>query len=442
MFEQLQDRLGIILRNLRGLGKITEKNISETSREIRRALLEADVNYKVVKEFVFQVAEKAQGTLVLKSVAPGQQFIKIIKDELTTLLGEKESGIRFSEKPPTIILMAGLQGSGKTTTSVKLANLFKSEGKNPYLVAADVYRPAAIEQLEILGKQIGVPVWSEYGRDPEYICKNGIENAVLKNHDIVILDTAGRLHVDGEMMEEIIEISEITHPHEILFVVDGMTGQDAVNSAEAFSQALKLTGTILTKMDGDARGGAALSIVSITGKPIKFIGTSEKMEGLEVFHPERMAGRILGMGDVVSIVEKAQKVVDESEAEQMAEKLRRNEFTFDDFKNQLRQIQKMGSLNQLIGMIPGMSKMAKGFHFDEKQFKWTEAIINSMTLEERQNKIIINGSRRKRIAMGSGRSVQEVNSLLKQFRQMHSMMKNLPNMQSSRMMRQFQGLIN
>ena len=442
MFEQLQEKFGLILRSLRGRGKITEKNISETSRQIRRALLEADVNLNVAKDFVARIEKKAQGSTVLKSITPGQQFAKIMHDELTSLLGKEQAPLIFAKKPPTVILLAGLQGSGKTTTAVKLANLLKKDGKKPFLVAADVYRPAAVEQLQILGKQIDVPVWTEE-RDPVDICVNGIDDAKRQKHDVVILDTAGRLHVDSEMMEEIMDIAEATTPTEILFVADGMTGQDAVNSAMAFSDALEITGTVLTKLDGDARGGAAVSISAITGKPIKFVGVSEKMDGLDPFHPDRMAGRILGMGDVISFVEKAQDVVDQDEAEKTAEKLKKMQFTLEDFQEQLRQMQNMGSMEQLMGMIPGMGKMTKNLVLDERQLVWTDAIINSMTKEERHNPSILDGSRRKRIAQGSGRSIQEVNTLLKQFGQMQKMMKNLSRSKVNRkMMGQLDGLLN
>jgi signal recognition particle subunit SRP54 len=442
MFEQLQEKFGLILRSLRGRGKITEKNISETSRQIRRALLEADVNLNVAKDFVARIEKKAQGSTVLKSVTPGQQFAKIMHDELTSILGKEQAPLAFAKKPPTVILLAGLQGSGKTTTAVKLANLLKKNGKKPFLVAADVYRPAAVEQLQILGKQIDVPVWTEE-RDPVDICVNGIDDAKRQKHDVVILDTAGRLHVDSEMMEEIMDIAEATTPTEILFVADGMTGQDAVNSAMAFSDALEITGTVLTKLDGDARGGAAVSISAITGKPIKFVGVSEKMDGLDPFHPDRMAGRILGMGDVISFVEKAQDVVDQDEAEKTAEKLKKMQFTLEDFQEQLRQMQNMGSMEQLMSMIPGMGKMTKNLVLDERQLVWTDAIINSMTKEERHNPSILDGSRRKRIAQGSGRSIQEVNTLLKQFGQMQKMMKNLSRSKVNRkMMGQLDGILN
>lgn len=434
MFEQLQNRFGAILRNVRGLGKITDKNIEETAREIRRALLEADVNYKVVKEFVNRVVRQAEGSPVLQSVIPGQQFVKIIHDELTQLLGEHQEPLRFADRPPTVILMAGLQGSGKTTTAAKLAYRLKNETRKPYLVAADVYRPAAVDQLRILGREIDVPVWTEAYRDPVKICVNGLQDGASRGCDVVILDTAGRLHVDTEMMEEIVEIAQVTRPHEVLYVADGMTGQDAVNSAGAFSEALKITGTILTKMDGDARGGAALSIKAITGKPIKFIGTHEKMGGLEPFHPERMAGRILGMGDIVSLVERAENVVNRKRAEETFEKIRKKQFSLEDLQEQLRYVEKMGHFGELMGMIPGLTKVGKPMDFDGKQLVRADAIINSMTPQERRNPSIIDGQRRRRIARGSGRSVQDVNRLLKEFAQLQQMMKDLSKLKGSRKM--------
>tara|TARA_B100000315_G_C14556281_1_gene578304 strand:+ start:122 stop:1438 length:1317 start_codon:yes stop_codon:yes gene_type:complete len=438
MFEQIEKSFGKILRQLKGYGKLTDRNISETSREIRKALLEADVNYKVVKEFVAKVTESAKGKAVLNSVSPGQQFVKIIHEELTILLGEKSAPLTFSDKPPTVILMAGLQGSGKTTTAAKLANLLKKQGKRSLLVAADVYRPAAVDQLVILGKQIDIPVWQMEYDDPIKICVKGIEEAKSEKLDVVILDTAGRLHVDSEMMEEIVQIAENTNPHEILYVADGMTGQDAVNSSDMFNSALGITGTILTKMDGDARGGAALSITTTIGKPIKFVGVGEKLNALEPFHPDRMAGRILGMGDVVSLVEKAEGEFDKEKAEKDLEKIRTNQFTLEDFREQFGQMQKLGSMDEILSLIPGINK--KNIVMDEKQIVWTNAIIDSMTPAERRNPVVINGSRKKRISMGSGRSVQEINSLLKQFEAMKKMMKTLTN--KNPLMKQFKGMIN
>jgi signal recognition particle subunit SRP54 len=431
MFDQITERFDTVLRNLRGLGKITDKNIQETAREIRRVLLEADVNFQVTRDFVKRVQDRSSGTKVLKSVKPGEQFIKIIHDELVTLLGNEPVPLEFAKKGQTIILMAGLQGSGKTATSVKLANWLKDQGKSVLLVAADVYRPAAIKQLQVLAEDIAVPVFEMGQDDPVKICTAAIEEAVLSKIDCVILDTAGRLHVDGEMMVEIQQIAEAVKPTETLFVADGMTGQDAVHSAQAFNEALEITGTILTKLDGDARGGAAISITTVIKKPVKFIGISEKTDGLEVFDPQRMADRILGLGDVVTLVEKAQKVVAESEAAKMQEKLLENRFTLEDFNTQLKQLQKMGNLNQIMGMIPGVPrKMMQGMDLDDRQLSWTKAMINSMTPQERNNPQLINGQRRRRIAAGSGRSVQEVNQLLKQFTEMQKMMKKFGKMKS------------
>ena len=431
MFDQITERFAIVLRNLRGLGKITDKNIQETAREIRRVLLEADVNFQVTRDFVKRVQDRSSGTKVLKSVKPGEQFIKIIHDELVTLFGNEPVPLDFVKKGQTIILMAGLQGSGKTTTCVKLANRLKDQGKSVLLVAADVYRPAAIKQLQVLAEKIAVPVF-EMGQDePVKICTAAIEEAALSKIDCVILDTAGRLHVDGEMMVEIQQIAEAVKPTETLFIADGMTGQDAVHSAQAFNEALEITGTILTKLDGDSRGGAAISITTVIKKPVKFIGISEKTDGLEVFDPQRMADRILGLGDVVTLVEKAQKVVAESEAEKMQEKLLENRFTLEDFNTQLKQLQRMGNLNQIMGMIPGVPrKMMQGMDLDDRQLSWTKAMINSMTAQERNNPQLINGQRRRRIAAGSGRSVQEVNQLLKQFTEMQKMMKKFGKMKS------------
>ena len=431
MFDQITERFDTVLRNLRGLGKITDKNIQETAREIRRILLEADVNFQVTRDFVKRVQERSAGTKVLKSVKPGEQFIKIIHDELATLLGNEPVPLEFAKKGQTVILMAGLQGSGKTATCVKLANRFKDQGKSALLVAADVYRPAAIKQLQVLADEIAVPVFEMGQDDPVKICSAAVEEAALSKLDCVILDTAGRLHVDGEMMVEIQQIAEAVKPTETLFVADGMTGQDAVHSAQAFNEALEITGTILTKLDGDARGGAAMSITAVTKKPVKFIGISEKTDGLEVFDPQRMADRILGLGDVVTLVEKAQKVVAESETVKIQEKLLENRFTLEDFNTQIKQLHKMGNLNQIMGMIPGVPrKMLQGMDLDDRQLSWTEAMINSMTLQERNNPQLINGRRRRRIAAGSGRSVQEVNQLLKQFTEMQKMMKKFGKMKS------------
>ncbi len=433
MFDHITERFESIFRNVRGLGKITDKNINDTVREVRRALLDADVNFKVVKSFVKTVQEKAQGTKVLKSVKPGQYFVKIIRDELVALLGSDTEDLVLKSKP-AVILLAGLQGSGKTTTAGKLAQRLKKSGKLVLMVAADVYRPAAVQQLITVGKQADVAVYEEGTGDPLAICKRGIEEARSLKNDVVILDTAGRLHVDGEMMTEIQQIADMANPDEILFVADGMTGQDAVNSAQAFHEALPLSGVILTKMDGDARGGAAVSIREVTGKPIKFIGTSEKLDGLDVFDPKRIADRILGFGDVVSIVEKAQDVFDEDQAKDFQTKLVKNTFDLDDFKMQLQQMKKMGSMSQLLGMMPGMnSKALKQLNMDDRQVGWTEAIINSMTPGERQRPEIINGSRRLRISKGSGRPVQEINSLLNQFLQMKKMMKKMGKMKNMKL---------
>ena len=431
MFDQISNRFNSLLRDLRGLGKITDKNIQDTSREIRRILLEADVNINVTRDFVERVKDRSIGTKVIKSVKPGEQFIKIIHDELVHLFGDQNSELDFSNQNCTVMLLAGLQGSGKTTTCAKLAKRILDEGKSVLLVAADIYRPGAIKQLNVLAQKIDVPVFDSDTSDPVKICADAVEEAKESNIDCVILDTAGRMHVDGEMMLEIQQISESVSPSETLFIADGMTGQDAVNSAKAFNEALEITGIILTKMDGDARGGAAVSITSVINKPVKFIGVSEKINGLDVFDPKRMADRILGLGDVVGIVEKAEKIVNESEAKIMQEKILKNQFNLEDFKDQLFQIQKMGNINEIMNMIPGIpGKMKNKVNMDERQIIWTEAIINSMTEKERKNPQIINGSRRSRIASGSGRSVQEVNQLLKQFTEMQKMMKKFGKMKS------------
>ncbi len=441
MFEQITDRFDTIFRRLRGLGKITDTNIQEISREIRRVLLEADVNLQVARDFITHVKVKAEGTKVLKSIKPGEQFIKIIYEELIHVLGDETAEIDLNGKP-SVILMAGLQGSGKTTTCAKLAKMFTNQNKKVLMVAADVYRPAAIEQLQSLGRQIDVPVYDEGLGDPVAICVNAVAKAKSEKVDIVILDTAGRLHIDGEMMNEIQHIWDEVKPNEILFVADSMTGQDAVTSAKAFSEALPLTGTILTKLDGDARGGAAVSIRQVTGTPIKFAGVSEKMDGLEPFNPKQMADRILGFGDVISLVEKAELVTDEIEVAKLEKKMRGNEFNLEDFQQQLMQLKKMGSLQQLMGMMPGINrKMLKGMDMDDRQLLWTEAIINSMTPSERSKPNLIDGSRRKRISLGSGRSLQEVNQLLKQFAQMKKMMKQFGKMKPGKMpMGNFMGI--
>ena len=425
MFEELSSRMETVLRNLRGQGKLTEANIDESLRQVRRALLEADVNFKVAKEFIENVKETALGRGVLKSLTPGQQMIGVVHEALVALMGEEAVGLSFSGSPPTVIMMVGLQGSGKTTASGKLARMLSQQGRRPLLVAADIYRPAAVKQLQVLGAQIEVPVFAiEGSQDPVAICTAAVALARTEHNGVVILDTAGRLHVDDDMMVELERIREAVHPNEILLVVDGMTGQDAVNVAESFNQRLNIDGSILTKMDGDARGGAALSIRQITRKPIKFIGLGEKLEALEPFHPERMASRILGMGDVVSLVERAQAVIDLDEAKRLEEKLRKESFDLEDFRSQLKQVSKLGSMSEILNMIPGVNKSAlKDVDMNERALPRMEAILNSMTIEERRRPAILNGSRRKRIAKGSGTTVQEVNQLLKQFEMLQQMMR-------------------
>ncbi len=425
MFEDLTQKLESALKNLKGQGKLTEKNISDGLKEIRRALLEADVNYKVVKQFIEDVRQKAVGEEVLRSVTPGQQIVKIVHDELIRLMGESRTDIKTAGIPPTIVMLVGLQGSGKTTFAGKLANFLRKKGRHPMLVAADVYRPAAKEQLRVIGKQLGIPVYVTEHNDAVKICQEAIQAARQQGCDVLILDTAGRLHIDDAMMQELEAIKKTVKPHEILFVADGMTGQDAVNAAKEFQERLDYDGVVLTKMDGDARGGAALSIRAVTGKPIKFIGTGETLDAVEPFYPDRMASRILGMGDIVSLVEKAQETLDVEKAQKLEQKLRRNEFTLEDFYDQLQQLKKMGPLEQLLGMIPGLSKQIRNVQVDEKALVRIEAIINSMTPEERRNPKIINGSRRKRIARGSGTRVQDVNQLLNQFEQMRKMIKRM-----------------
>jgi len=424
MFNNLTDKLDKALHVLKGHGSITEVNVAETLKEVRRALLDADVNFKTAKEFTNRVKEKALGQNVLTTLQPGQLMVKIVKDELTELMGGDTAGIDLSGSP-SVILMSGLQGSGKTTFSGKLANFLKTKkSKNPLLVACDVYRPAAINQLHVVGEQIGVEVYSEEGNmDPVEIATKAIAHAKQNGYNVVIVDTAGRLAVDEEMMTEIANIHAAIKPNETLFVVDSMTGQDAVNTAKTFNDRLNFEGVVLTKLDGDTRGGAAISIKSVVDKPIKFIGTGEKMEAIDVFHPSRMADRILGMGDVVSLVERAQEQFDEEEARKLQKKIAKNQFGFDDFMKQIQQVKKMGSMKDLIGMIPGAGKAIKDIDIDDDAFKGIEAIINSMTPQERSTPAVIDGNRKKRIAKGSGTSVQEVNQLLKQFNQMSKMMK-------------------
>jgi len=432
MFELLTERLEGAFKKLRGHGRLSESNIDEAMREVRRALLEADVNYKVARSFIAQVKEEAIGQEVLKTVSPGQQVVKVVHDALVGLMGTQSAGLVLAEEPPTVVMMVGLQGAGKTTTSGKLGLLLKKQGKRPLLVAADVYRPAAIDQLCVLGEQVDVPVFrAPDGTNPVDICKQAMDRAKAHGHDVVILDTAGRLHVDDERMDEVFNIREAVTPTEILFVCDAMTGQDAVSAASAFYEKLNFTGVVLTRMDSDTRGGAALSIREVTGVPIKYIGTSEKPEGLEIFHPDRMASRILGMGDVLTLVERAQATIDEEQAKKVEQKLRTASFTFDDFLEQMAQIRKMGPLDQLMKMIPGVSKAMPDMQVDEGAFSHVEAIIYSMTKDERAKPHIINGSRRKRIAKGSGQSVQEVNKLIKQFNMMQKMMKRMSRMEKS-----------
>jgi signal recognition particle subunit SRP54 len=424
MFENLTDKLERSFKLLKGQGRITEINVAETLKEVRKALLDADVNYKIAKEFTSTVKDKAIGQEVLKALNPGQVMVKLVHDELIELMGGENIDINLKGNP-AIILMAGLQGSGKTTFAAKLANRLKTkQGKRPLLVAGDVYRPAAIEQLKVIGESIEVQVYTEEGNnEPVKIAKEAIKYAKLRGYDVVVIDTAGRLAIDEQMMNEIKAIKSAVNPHEILFVVDSMTGQDAVNTAKEFNDRLDFDGVVLTKLDGDTRGGAALSIRSVVNKPIKFVGTGEKMDAIDAFHPSRMADRILGMGDIVSLVEKAHEQYDEEEARRLQKKLAKDQFNFEDFLKQIQQIKKMGNLKDLAGMIPGMGKVMKDIDIDDDAFKHIEARINSMTRQERTDASVIDGSRRKRIAMGSGTSVQEVNRLLKQFGETRKMMK-------------------
>ena len=424
-FEGLSSRLQEITKKLRGKARITDSDLKEMLREVKLALLEADVNYKIVKEFISNIQEKALGQDVLKSLTPGQQVIKIVKDELVELLGGTESKVNFSSNPPTIIMLVGLQGSGKTTTAGKLANLFRKQGKKPLLVACDIYRPAAIQQLQVVGKQLNIPVYSnENSKDVVHIAKQAMSVAMSKMNDVVILDTAGRLHIDEALMDELKNVKAGVKPHEILLVVDAMTGQDAVNVAEKFNEALGIDGVVLTKLDGDTRGGSALSVKKITGKPIKFAATGEKLSDIEVFHPDRMASRILGMGDILSVIEKAEEAFDAEEAEKLEKQLRKKEFDLDDYLAQIRQIKKMGSFSSLLKMIPGMNQL-KDVKIDDKEFVKIEAIICSMTTAEKRDVRILNGSRRQRIARGSGTSVQEINKFIKSFEMTQKMMKQM-----------------
>lgn len=426
-FEGLSSRLQEITRKLKGKARITDSDLKEMLREVKLALLEADVNYKIVKDFINTIQEKAQGADVLKSLTPGQQVIKIVKDELVELLGGTESKINFTPNPPTVIMLVGLQGSGKTTTAGKLANLLRKQGKNPLLVACDVYRPAAIKQLQVVGASLNIPVFAnEASKDVVHIAKQAQNIAMSKLNDVIILDTAGRLHIDEALMEELKNLKSNVKPHEILLVVDSMTGQDAVNVATNFNETVGIDGIILTKLDGDTRGGAALSVKNVTGRPIKFAATGEKLSDIEAFYPERMASRILGMGDVLSIIEKAEEAYDEEEALKLEKKLRKQEFDLDDYLAQLRQIKKMGSFSSLLKMVPGANKLGD-IKIDDKEFIRIEAIICSMTAKERRNSKILNGSRRLRIAKGSGTSVQEVNKFIKSFEMTQKMMKQMQN---------------
>ncbi|WYP25004.1 signal recognition particle protein [Alkalihalobacillus sp. FSL W8-0930] len=443
-FEGLAERLQGTLTKIRGKGKVSEQDIKEMMREVRLALLEADVNFKVVKQFIADVKEKALGQEVMKSLTPGQQVIKVVNEELTALMGGEQSKLAVSSKPPTVIMMVGLQGAGKTTHTAKLAtHLRKKHNRKPMLVAADIYRPAAIKQLETLGKQIDMPVFSLGDQvSPVEIAKQAVAKAKEDHHDYVLIDTAGRLHVDQELMDELSQIKESVNPDEILLVIDAMTGQDAVNVAETFNEQLGLTGAVLSKLDGDTRGGAAISVKAVTNIPIKFAGIGEKVDQLEPFHPDRMASRILGMGDVLSLIEKAQFNVDEEKARELEKKMRNADFTFDDFLEQLEQVRSMGPLEDLLGMMPGMkkNKAMKDLQVDEKQIGRVEAIVRSMTKKEKQDPSILNGSRRRRIAKGSGTTIQDVNRLLKQFEDMKKMMKQMTGMQTGKGKRRGKGL--
>lgn len=424
MFQNLADKLSNAFKRFRSKGKLTEADVKEGMREVKLALLEADVSFKVVKDFIKRVTERAVGTQVLESLMPGQQVVKIVHEELIELMGKTQAKLEISSRPPTIIMMVGLQGAGKTTHSGKIAGLYKKQGKNPLLVACDVYRPAAIKQLQIVGSQLNIPVFAdEKSKNPVAIAKNAVEFAKKNGNDMVFIDTAGRLHVDEVLMKELQDIKQTVGPTEILLVVDSMLGQDAVNVAESFNEMLDITGVVLTKLDGDTRGGAALSVRYVTGKPIKFVGTGEKLDTIEPFHPDRMASRILGMGDVLTLIEKAEEAYDKKQAEALEKKMRENSFTLTDYLEQMAQLKKMGSLESVMAMVPGMS--GKDVKVDEDMIVRTEAIILSMTVKERNNPDIINSSRKKRIAKGSGTSVEEVNKLLKQFDQMKKLMKQM-----------------
>ena len=435
MFENLQSKLESALKVLRGQSKITEENIKEALNEVRNALLDADVNFAVVKDFIETVQTKAVGMEVKGTILPGQMIVKLIHDELVALMGTGKAELNFSTQPPTIIMVAGLQGSGKTTFCGKLALHLKKKGRQPMLVACDIYRPAAVDQLKMLGEQVAVPVYFEEGKNPVDIAKDSLAHARKFARDIIIVDTAGRLTIDEAMMQEVEDIKKAVMPREILFVCDAMTGQDAVNTAKAFHEKLSLTGVVLTKLDGDTRGGAALSIKQVVGQPIKFVGVGEKVEALEQFHPDRIASRILGMGDIITLVEKAQQEIDDKEAARLEEKIRKNQFTLQDFLEQLRVIKKMGSLKDLLGMIPGMDKALRNVQLDDKAFGRVEAIILSMTMEERNNPRILSGSRRRRIALGSGTSIADINRLLTQFEDMQKMMKTVSQSQNNPMQR-------
>ena len=430
-FEGLAEKLQTTLKKLRGAGKLSEKDVKDAMREVKMALLEADVSFKVVKDFITKVTERAVGQEVLDSLTPGQQVIKIVNEQMTELMGSTNSKIIFSSKPPTILMMVGLQGAGKTTTCGKLGLILKKQGKNPLLIAGDVYRPAAIKQLQVVGGQVGIEVFAMGDKvSPVDISKAAVSHALKNGNDVVIIDTAGRLHINEELMDELADIKESVKPTEILLVVDSMTGQDAVNVAESFNEKLGIDGVILTKLDGDTRGGAALSVKAITGKPIKFAGMGEKLNDLEPFHPDRMASRILGMGDVLSLIEKAQSAFDEKKAVELERKIRTQQFTFDDFLDQLQQMKKMGPLSSILEMLPGMNpSKLKGMEVDDKELVKVEAIIRSMTKKERHNPDIINGSRRKRIAAGSGTSIQDVNRVMKNFEQSKKMMKQFAGME-------------